>query len=168
MLGHGAAGTARGQLNGLRKKRIMKKTIYIVDDNPDMCEVLVMLIKEEEDLEVCGIAATATEALEALSGLDPDLVITDLGLPGMSGMEFIERLCVLKPTLRAAVMSAHGDSTYAEQSLDAGAKGYILKGDPIVMIEAIRRILGGEIYVSRAMRRSAHRTGSSQAAQLPT
>lgn len=145
----------------------MKKTIYIVDDSPDMCEVLVMLIEEEEDLEVCGIAATAMEALDTLCDLDPDLVITDLGLPGMSGMEFIERLCLLKPMQRMAIISAHAEAVYAEQSLLAGAKGYILKGDPTAMMEGIRRILEGEIYVSRSMRTSADRKNSFTNVQPP-
>lgn len=134
-----------------------KRTIYIVDDNADMREVLAMLVEEEEDLEVCGIAATAPEALGILCDLDPDLVISDLSLRGMNGMEFIERLCVLKPMLQAAIISAHADSVYAEQALVAGAKGYILKGDPTLMMDGIRRVLDGEIYVSRSVRAPAFR-----------
>jgi DNA-binding NarL/FixJ family response regulator len=129
----------------------MKKTIYIVDDNPYMREVLVMLVEEEEDLEVCGIAETATEALRTLCDLDADLVIADLSMPEMNGIEFIERLCQLKPQLRATILSARTETGYAEQALVAGAKGYFLKGDPMAIMEGIRRVLDGEIYVSSSM-----------------
>ena len=135
----------------------MKKTIYIVDDNPDMREALVMLIQEEEDLEVCGIAETATEALRTLCDLDPDLVLADLSLPGMHGIEFVERLRVLKPRLRATILSGHTDTVYADRALVAGAKGYILKGDPMAIMEGIRCVLDGQTYVSRSMRTAALR-----------
>lgn len=130
----------------------MKKKIYIVDDNPEMREVLAMFIEEEEDLEVCGSAATASEALRSLRDLDPDLVIADLSLPGIDGIEFIERLCVEKPRIRAAILSAHTETVYAERALGAGAKGYIVKGDPIDIMVGIRRVLDGETYVSRSVR----------------
>ena len=130
----------------------MKKTIYIVDDNPYMREVLAMLVEEEDGLEVCGIAETPAEALRTLNHLDPNLVIADLSMPGMTGIEFIERLSILKPRLPVSILSAHTETVYAERALEAGAKGYILKGDPIAIMEGIRRILDGEIYVSRSMR----------------
>lgn len=135
----------------------MKKTIYVVDDNPDMREALVMLVEDEEDLEVCGSAETAAEALRILRDLDPDLVIADLSLAGMHGIEFIQRLCALKPRLRATILSAQTETVYVEQALGAGAKGYILKGDPMDMMEGIRRVLDGETYVSRSMHAPAFR-----------
>jgi DNA-binding NarL/FixJ family response regulator len=129
----------------------MNQTIYIVEDNLLVREALVMLIEDEPDLEVCGVAGTASEALDALLGMNPDLVLTDLSLPGMSGIELIERLRILKPHQRMLMLSGRAEPTYAEQALAAGAKGYILKGDPLAIMEGIRQILGGAVYVSRSV-----------------
>ena len=129
----------------------MNQTIYIVEDNLLVREALVMLIKDEPDLEVCGVAGTASEALDALLGMNPDLVLTDLSLPGMSGIELIERLQIQTPRQRTAMLSGRTEPTYAEQALAAGAKGYILKGNPLAIIEGIRQVLGGAVYVSRSV-----------------
>lgn len=129
----------------------MNQTIYIVEDNLLVREALVMLIEDEPDLEVCGVAGTASEALDALLGMNPDLVLTDLSLPGMSGIELIERLRILKPHQRMLMLSGRAESAYAEQALAAGAKGYILKGDPLAIMEGIRQILDGAVYVSRSV-----------------
>lgn len=139
----------------MMETHLLKKKIYIIDDNPDMREVLVMLIEEEKDLEVCGMAETATEALRSLHDLNPDLVIADLSLPGMNGIEFVGCLSKLRPRLRATILSAYTETAYAEQAVAAGAKGYILKGDPVAIIEGIRRVLNGELYVSSMMRTPA-------------
>ncbi|MEX2401607.1 MAG: response regulator transcription factor [Rhodothermales bacterium] len=127
----------------------MKQTLYIVEDNLLVQEALVMLIEDEPDLVVCGVAETAIEALEVLSGVSPDLILTDFSLPGMNGIELIERLRVRMPGQRAAMLSGQTDPTCAERALAAGANGYILKGDPLAMLEGIRQILDGTVYVSR-------------------
>lgn len=135
----------------------MKRTLYIVDDNAIMLEAIVMLIENEPDLEVCSVAGTATEALDALLELNPDLVLADFSLPGMSGIKLIERLRTMRPRLRSAVLSAHTDPVYAEEAMEAGAKGYIVKGNPLEMLEGIRKVLNGETYVSRLDRARAIR-----------
>lgn len=126
----------------------MTHSIYIVDDNAHVREALIMLIEEEPDLLICGSAETALEALDVLPSIDADLVLTDFSLPGLSGVELIERLSTLKPRQLMAVLSAHAESSYAEQSLAAGARGYFLKDDPTAVVAGIRRVLGGDVYVS--------------------
>lgn len=84
-----------------------------------------------------------------LDTVDPDLVIVDISLPGMSGLEFIKHLQVIRPQTKALVVSRHDESLYAERALRAGAKGYIMKleaGELIVV--AARRVLRGGIWVS--------------------
>lgn len=130
----------------------MKHTIYIVDDNVFVREALIMLIEEEPDLVICGAADTAVEALEVILRLQPDLVLTDYSLLGMSGIELIERLAILKPGQRVAMLSAHMEPVYADKALAAGAMGYILKGDGQSIVKGIRRVRDGNVYVSPAVR----------------
>ena len=122
----------------------MKHTIYIVEDNEHIRAALSMLIDEEPDLEVCGVAETAADALEMIGTVHPDLVLTDLSLPGMSGIELIERLQAEIPEQRVVVVSAHVDPAYAEQALAAGAVGYYPKSDPSAIIAGIRGVLTGD------------------------
>lgn len=131
----------------------MTHTIYIVDDNVFVREAVITLIEDEPDLAVCGAAETAVGALEVILRLKPDLVLTDFSLPGMSGVELIERLKAMKTGQRAAVLSAHRDPKYADQALAAGAMGYILKDDAEAIMVGIRRVLEDKVYVSPALQR---------------
>lgn len=130
----------------------MTHTIYIVDDNVFIREALIMLIEEEADLAICGAADTALDALEVIPRLQPDLVLTDYSLPRMSGVELVERLGSLVPEQRVALLSAHMEPAYAEKALAAGAAGYILKEDGQSLVDGIRRVLDGDVYVSPAIR----------------
>lgn len=108
-----------------------------------------MTLDQEMDLEIVAQAPSAEEALGMLESTDPDLVIVDISLPGMSGLEFIKHLQVIRPQTKALVVSRHDESLYAERALRAGAKGYIMKleaGELIVV--AARRVLRGGIWVS--------------------
>jgi DNA-binding NarL/FixJ family response regulator len=110
---------------------------------------LAMTLDQEMDLEIVAQAPSAEEALGMLETADPDLVIVDISLPGMSGLEFIKHLQVIRPQTKALVVSRHDESLYAERALRAGAKGYIMKleaGELIVV--AARRVLRGGIWVS--------------------
>lgn len=124
-----------------------QQTIFIVEDNRHVQESLVMLIEDEPDLRVCGIAETATKALDAIPNLSPDLVLTDLSLPGMSGIDFIKHLRILKPGQRVVVLSGCTDSICRERAIAAGAAAYILKGDVQAMMEVIRQVLDDEMYL---------------------
>lgn len=120
----------------------MKRTIYIVEDNPLVREALIMLIQEEEDMFVCGTAETAQEALAAIPATNPDLVLADFSLPGISGAELVGRLRALNPQQRAVILSGHPESNYAEAALAAGATGYLHKGDPSSILVGVRKALG--------------------------
>ena len=128
-----------------------RKTILLVDDHPMMRAGLEQLINRQPDLKVCGEAGTPAEAFIQLSK-KPDLVLTDLTLPGRGGMEFIKDISALDPDLSILVVSMHDEVVYAERCLRAGARGYIMKesGSENLLI-AIRRVLEGQTYVSPAM-----------------
>jgi DNA-binding NarL/FixJ family response regulator len=134
------------------KTRDIKETtkkILIVDDHPMMREGLRGTIGGEPDLETCGEAETAIQAIEAVKTLTPDLILMDITLPGKSGLELIKDLRVSHPHVPILVLSMHDESLYAERVLRAGAEGYITKQQrPKVLLSAIRQVLAGRTYVS--------------------
>ncbi|MBA4149150.1 MAG: response regulator transcription factor [Verrucomicrobia bacterium] len=129
-----------------------KQRILIVDDHPMMRQGLAQLIENEPDLHVCGEAGDANEALQQIKQLKPDLVLTDITLPGKNGIELLKDIQVLHPGTTVIVISMHDESLYAERALRAGGRGYIMKqeGGKKIM-EGIRRVLNGHIAVSEKM-----------------
>ena len=113
---------------------------------------LAGLIDRQPDLAVCGEAGNPLEAFQVLKKLRPDLVLTDLTMPGRGGLEFIKDLRAAEPALAILVVSMHDEVVHAERALRAGARGYIMKeaGGENLMA-AIRQILRGEVYVSPRM-----------------
>jgi DNA-binding NarL/FixJ family response regulator len=132
---------------GLRKTRI-----FLVDDHPIVRIGLTELINQKRDLVVCGDAESAEAALQAIPVLHPDLVIVDLSLKGAGGLGLIKDLKIRHPKLPVLVLSMHEESIYAERSLRAGARGYIMKGEAKTQLEtAIRRAVSGKIYLGKRM-----------------
>lgn len=123
--------------------------VIIVDDHPLMRKGLVMSLQAEPDITICGQASNAEEGLGLVEQENPDLVIVDISLPGMSGLELIKHMHAIRPNIRTLVVSRHDESLYAERAIRAGARGYVMKleaGD--VMMKAVRRVLSGGIYIS--------------------
>ncbi|MFU8861969.1 MAG: response regulator [Cyclonatronaceae bacterium] len=123
--------------------------IYLVDDHPLMRKGIAMTLDLEMDFEVCGQAESAEEAISDIPVKKPDIVVVDISLPGMNGIELIKHLKALNPDLLMLVVSRHDEDMYAERAIKAGARGYLMKmeaGD--VIVNAIRRILKGQIYLS--------------------
>jgi DNA-binding NarL/FixJ family response regulator len=128
------------------------KKILIVDDHPMMREGLAQLIGNDPALEVCGEAGDANEAMQKVALLKPDLVLTDITLPGKNGMELIKDLQTMHPAVLILVISMHDETLYVERVLRAGARGYIMKQEGGKKIaQAIRQVLNGQIYVSEKM-----------------
>lgn len=130
----------------------MKHSIFIVDDHPIMRLGYHTLINREPDLECGGEATRATEALEKIPTAHPDLVIVDISMEGMDGIELTKHLRELHPSLPVLVVSMHHEDLYCERALRAGARGYLMKSEVgAYVIDAIRRLLSGEMYVSLQM-----------------
>jgi len=126
-----------------------RKKIILVDDHPLLRAGLAQFINKQPDMETCCEAGNAAEAVQQLSTFKPDLVLTDITMPGKGGIEFIKDLLVLRPELPVLVVSMHDETLYAERVLRAGARGYIMKeagGENL--LAAIRQVLGGQVYVS--------------------
>ncbi len=128
---------------------IQARSVLIVDDHPIVRQGLSQLINAEDDLEVCGNAATVEEALQSLSESYPDVVIVDLSLAHSDGLELIKEIRSETRHLPVLVLSMHDENMYAERLLSAGANGYIMKqaaADQLLI--ALRRVLAGGVYVS--------------------
>jgi DNA-binding NarL/FixJ family response regulator len=129
-----------------------KQRVVIVDDHPMFRERLSQLINLELDMEVCGEADDAQEAIRIIRDTSPDLAIVDITLKGSSGLELVKSIKALSIAIPVLVLSMHDESLYAERALRAGASGYITKHQATEeVLAAIRRVLAGEIYLSEKM-----------------
>ena len=130
-----------------------KQRVLLVDDHPLVCEGLAQRINEESDMEVCGQAQNAHAALEAIEKLQPHVAVIDISLGKGNGIELIKDIKVRHPFLPALVLSMHDETLYAERSLHAGAKGYVMKQeDTSIVLRAIRQVLQGQIYLSEKVK----------------
>ena len=128
------------------------KRIMLVDDHPLVRQGLATLIRTTADQEVSAEVGSAAEAQLALENGIPDLMLLDISMPGVNGIDLLKDLHIRYPGLRVLVISMHEESVYAERALRAGARGYIMKHEPgLKVLEAIRCVLGGELYVSPAI-----------------
>ncbi|MHC4604883.1 MAG: response regulator, partial [Planctomycetota bacterium] len=129
-----------------------KTRILIVDDHPIVRQGLTELINHEKDLEVCGQAENAHQAIQVLKELKPDMAIVDISLKETSGLELIKDIKSQYPNLLVLALSMHDESLYAERALRAGAKGYIMKAEATEkVVIAVRKVMSGQIYVSDRM-----------------
>lgn len=121
----------------------------IVDDHPMMRDGLNMRISSQDDMEICGEAATENAAVELVRQFCPDLVLIDISLKEGNGIELVKRIRLLNATTKMLVVSTFEESLYAERALRAGALGYLNKNESNEkLIEAIRTVLRGDRYVS--------------------
>jgi len=129
-----------------------KTQVLIVDDHPVVRDGLTTIINHEQDLNVCGEADDAQEALKAVTELKPDVVVADISLKNSDGIELTKSIKAGHPKLPVIVLSVHDESVYAERALLAGAKAYLMK-DAVSenIVKAIRTVLSGEIYVSNTI-----------------
>jgi DNA-binding NarL/FixJ family response regulator len=132
----------------------MATRIYIVEDHCLMRQVLREMIDKVPGLEVCGVAASAEEALAGLNGAEVDVALIDISLPQMSGAELVAVLRARWPALRCLILSGHNEASYVKHGLAAGAQGYILKGNPAELQEGIASVLAGNRYLSEPLRPS--------------
>lgn len=126
--------------------------ILIVDDHPIVRRGLQEIVADMPSTVVVDEAADGQEALSKVSASDYDVVVLDISMPGMSGLQVLRQLRIIKPGLPVLMLSIHPEEQYAVQALKDGASGYVTKGtDPDELISAIQKVLSGGKYVSRSL-----------------
>lgn len=126
-----------------------RKRIAIVDDHPIMRRGLVQTIESEPTYKVVAQFDRAEKMIKELELLTPDLILADISLKGMNGLELIKHLIARDKNIKILIVSRHDEDIYAERVVRAGAKGYVMKLEAgKVLLKAARKILKGGIYVS--------------------
>ena len=125
-------------------EKLERKRILIVDDHPLMRVGLGKLIDQQQDMTVCGEASDVSEGMTAVMSLEPDAVIVDISLTSGSGIDLIKSIHALRPDLPILALSVHHENLYAQVAIGAGARGYVMKRDPLEkLLEVLRDILTG-------------------------
>jgi DNA-binding NarL/FixJ family response regulator len=125
-----------------------RSRLVLVEDHAILREGLRALLELEQDLRVAGEATNGIDAVPTVESICPDLVITDIALPGRSGIELIGCLRQSLPNLKILVLTAHNSEEYIRAALNAGAHGYVLKdASRAELLLAIRAVLGGQTYL---------------------
>lgn len=125
-----------------------KLRILLGDDHAVLRAGLRVLLNLEEDIEVVGEAADGEEVVEMVEKILPDLVLLDLTMPKLSGLECIERILEKHPTTKILVLTMHDDEEYMKAVIRAGGKGYVLKkAADVELLLAIRTVSRGELYI---------------------
>lgn len=130
----------------------MKKSILLVDDHPVFRNGLQYLLEDEEDMDVVGEAGDGQTALDLVEELSPDIVVMDVTMPGLNGIEATKRIVAKFPGILVVALSIHSDKQFVQDMLQAGASGYILKESvPEELVKGIRSVMLGEGYLSPAI-----------------
>lgn len=127
-------------------------SILIVEDHAILGKALVRLLTEKANQDVVAVVGSAEEALERLPNLKVDLALVDVSLPKMNGIQLVALIHEQFPDLPCLVITGHLIPFYLERSIEAGARGYVLKDDVIGILEGVKSVLAGGTYISKAMR----------------
>ncbi len=125
-----------------------KIKLLVVDDHPLMREALVAALNEEADMEVIGEAAEGNAALRLVAAGQPDVILMDLLMAGMGGLEAVAEICTANPQAKILVVSSSEDENHVRAAIEAGALGYFPKTAPRqYLLEAIRKVADGVPYL---------------------
>ncbi|WAR46469.1 response regulator transcription factor [Methylomonas rapida] len=143
-----------------------KITIILVDDHAVVRAGFKMLLASSDKIAVIGEAERGEQAIQLYQELKPDIVVMDLSMPGIGGLETIRRIVQRDNEASILVFSVHHEQVYINRALNAGAKGYITKNSaPEILAEAIITILQGETYVEKGLLKEggdSHKPGDYQ------
>jgi two-component system, NarL family, invasion response regulator UvrY len=125
-------------------------TVLLADDHAVVREGYRRLLEESGRISVVGEASSAAEAYQQFCAVEPDVVVMDIALPGVSGIEGMRRILARKPTARVLMFSMYEDAIFVRRALDAGASGYLTKASaPRTLVEAVDAVASGRRYLSR-------------------
>ena len=127
-----------------------RTSVLLVDDHAVVREGYRGLLDRTSDLKVTAEAATGEDAYRLYGETPTDVVVMDVSLPGMSGIETTRRLLARTPDARVLVFSMHEDTMFASRALQAGAKGYVTKASaPELLVDAVRAVAIGRVYITQ-------------------
>jgi DNA-binding NarL/FixJ family response regulator len=127
------------------------KKLLLVEDHPIFAEALLLVLAQRVDLKVVEVVNTAEKALQRLPNLVLDLLLVDVSLPQMNGIDLVVQVSKFYPHMPCLLISGHMSSLYVKRGMDAGARGYAIKDSAAGIIEGIYQILRGEIYISKEL-----------------
>ncbi len=123
--------------------------ILLVDDHQIVCDGLRLVLEQQSGMEVVGVAHDGRHGVRLAQELRPDVVILDVAMPDLNGLEAARQLLEQQPQLRIVALSMHSDRRYVAGMLEAGAQGYLLKDCAAEeLADAIRTVVGGRVYLS--------------------
>jgi DNA-binding NarL/FixJ family response regulator len=126
--------------------------VLLADDHTLVRAGIRGLLQGLSGVEVVGEAGDGQEALRAAESLRPDVILLDVGMPGLNGLEVAGRLATLDPSIRVIILSMHTSEEYVLRALRAGCVGYLLKASAVAELEvAVRAVARGETYLSPAV-----------------
>jgi len=126
--------------------------ILLADDHAVVRAGFKMILSAQADMEIVGEAGNGREAVESAEELKPDIVVMDVAMPELNGIEATRRLTASLPHTRIVALSMHKDSVYVREILRAGARGYLLKDSPAGdLVSAVRAVASGQSYLSPAV-----------------
>lgn len=144
------------------------KNILLADDHTILREGLKRIINDTHDLRVAGEAANGFEVLQKIRKDAYAIVILDISMPGMNGLDTLKQIRLEQPRLPVLMLSVHPEDQYAVRVLKAGAGGYLTKESaPDELIGAIQKVLAGGTYVSSALAERLARTIGEKTADMP-
>jgi two-component system, NarL family, invasion response regulator UvrY len=139
-------------------------TVLLVDDHAVVRQGYRRLLERNVAIQVIGEAANSEEAYERAAALEPQVIVMDIALPGVSGIEATRRILARRPQQYVLMFSMHDDAIFASRALEAGARGYASKASaPEVLVDAISAVARGERYLSPDVEKGIAQQTSSQA-----
>jgi DNA-binding NarL/FixJ family response regulator len=125
--------------------------VLLVDDHAVVREGYKRLLERDRNIVVIGEAGGSQDAYRLFTEQQPDVVVMDISLPGMSGIEIMRRMLMRTPEAKVLIFSMHEDEVFASRALQAGARGYITKSSaPEVLVEAVQALAQGQLYIDRS------------------
>ena len=133
--------------------------VLVVDDFEPWCRVICSMLQKQPGLQIVGEASDGLEAVQRARELQPDLILLDLGLPGINGIEVARRILELSPKTKILFATEESSPDVAEAALGTGARGYVVKSDAgTELLPAVEAVLRGERFISSGLKERAEKS----------
>lgn len=130
------------------EENMKKIKVAIVDDHALIREGIKKLLELEESFEIVALAGDGYEALEVVKATRPDVILLDINMPNMNGIDCLKQIKLQFPDIKVIMLTIHEDAEYLIETINIGAEGYVLKdADVSSLIKAIQKVVQGEVYI---------------------